>query len=114
MSNYVVIEGTTVRFYTSKVFTSVTGTAVDPDQVIFSYAVQDGAVVSFTFTNGTGDPSGTIVRVGTGNYYADIDTTGKPGLWTYAWKGKATSLHADTTRTQVTREANLTVSIASV
>jgi hypothetical protein len=114
VSNYVVIEGTTIRFYTKKPFTSVSGTLVDPDKVIFSYSVQHGNVISFTYTNGTGDPSGTIVKVSTGNYYADIDTTGLPGVWTYGWRSLATSLGADTSRTQVAREATLTVSTTSL
>lgn len=108
---YTVYEGSTLRFYTSKPFTSISGTVVDPDKVEFSYQVQGQAVVTHTYTNGSGDPTGTIVRVATGDYYADIDTSGKSGVWTWRWFGYPVTNGPDTTHTQVATEGSVTVSI---
>lgn len=107
---YTVYEGTTLRFYTSKPFTSIDGTVVDPDVVTFSYQVQNRNVVTFTYVNGTGDPSGTIVRKATGDYYADISSNGLSGTWLWRWQGNATSLGHDATRTQVATEGSVVVS----
>lgn len=110
--SYTVYAGSTVRFYTSQPFKSIDGTVVDPDVVVFSYAVQGRATVTFTYTNGTGDPSGTIVRQSTGTYYADIDTTGNDGFWSWRWFGHPSALVGhDTTKTQVATEGSLTVSV---
>ena len=108
---YTIYEGSTVRFYTSTPFTSITGTLVDPDVVQFSYQVQNQQTVTFTYTNGSGDPSGTIVRVSTGNYYADIDTTSNAGVWVWRWFGYPTLTGPDTTNTQVATEGSVTVSV---
>lgn len=105
-----VYEGSTVRFYTSSAFTSITGTIVDPDVVTFSYQVQGQTEYTYTYTNGTGDPTNTIVRDGTGLYHADIDTTGAPGNWVWRWAGAPTSGGADTTKTKVATEGNVVVS----
>jgi len=77
--NPAVNEGTTIRFYTSTPFTSISGTVVDPDVVTFQYVLPNTAPVTFTYTNGSGDPTNTIVRTATGTYHADIATTGKSG-----------------------------------
>ena len=108
---YTVYEGSTLRFYTSKPFTSISGTVVDPDVVQFSYQVQGQTVVTHTYTHGSGDPDGVIVRVATGDYYADIDTTGNAGVWVWRWFGHPASGGADTTHTQVATEGSVTVSI---
>lgn len=110
---YVIYEGSTIRIRTTKPFTAIDGTIVDPDQVIFEYSVQNATPTQFVYTHGTGDPTGTIVRVSTGIYYADFDTTDKAGDWTYAIAGRATALHADPTRTQVRIEGTVTVSASS-
>ena len=94
---YAVFEGTTIRFYTSTAFTSIAGTPVNPD------------TVTFTYTDGSGDPTSTIVRDGTGLYHADIDTSGKAGMWIYRWTG-APSNGNDTTHTKVAFEGNVVVS----
>jgi hypothetical protein len=82
MSGYNVIEGTLVRFYTSTPFTAIGGTVTDPTEVKFAYKVNTGATTTYTY--GVGNQ---IVRDATGTYHIDIDTTGKPGLWTFAWVG---------------------------
>jgi hypothetical protein len=111
---YTVYAGSTVRFYTSQPFKAIDGTTVDPDVVVFSYSVQGRATTTFTYTWGTGDPSGTIVRQATGSYYADIDTTNLDGFWTWRWFGHPSSVGHDTTKTQVATEGSLTVSVANL
>jgi len=105
MSNYVIWEGTVVRFLTTKPFATFAGTAVDPDVVTFAYTVQHAEPVTYTYTNGTGDPTNTIVRDGTGLYHADIDTTGLAGIWSYQWAGApSAAVGHDTTKTKVVVE----------
>lgn len=79
-----VVEGTVVRFYTLKPFTTVESVAMDPDRVIFAWNV-GGAVDNQVEYNVAG--LYTIVRTEAGHYYVEIDTTGFAGLWTYAWVG---------------------------
>lgn len=106
---YAVFEGTTIRFYTSTAFTSIAGTPVNPDTVTFSYQIQGQTTVTFTYTDGSGDPTSTIVRDGTGLYHADIDTSGNAGMWIYRWTGAPSNGH-DTTHTKVSFEGNVVVS----
>ena len=111
---YNIIQGTTIRFYTSAPFTSIAGTAVDPDIVTFGFEIQGQTPVAWPYTNGTGDPTATIVRDGTGLYHADIDTTSfGAGIWLYTWAGKPSSGN-DATRTKVRTEGSVTVSPQSV
>ena len=112
--SYTVYEGSTLRFYTSVPFTSISGTLVDPDKVQFSYSVQGQSTITHTYTHGSGDPDNVIVRVSTGNYYADIDTTGNAGIWVWRWFGYPVSGGADTTHTQVATEGEVTVSAKSL
>jgi hypothetical protein len=113
---YNIIQGTTIRFYTSLAFTSLAGTAIDPDIVTFGFEIQGQTPISWTYTNGTGDPTGTIVRDGVGLYHADIDTTTYgAGIWIYTWAGKPLpSGGRDTTKTKVRAEGSVTVSPQSV
>jgi hypothetical protein len=78
-------EGALVR--ESEAFTSLaTGLPADPAVVTLSWEV---------VPNGTGSPgsattwtylgTGAIVKDSTGNYHADLDTTGKPGQWQGSW-----------------------------
>lgn len=111
----VYIQGDTLEFVTTQAFTSIGGTPVDPDEVIFGFSVNGQAPVSWTYVNGTGDPTHTIVRDGVGLYHANIDTTTYPaGTWVYTWVGNATTLNHDVTRTQVRAEAEITVSPPTV
>ena len=105
-----VYEGSTLRFYTSHAFTSISGTAVDPDTVTFAWQVQGGASGKYTYTNGSGDPSSVIVRDGVGLYHADIDTTSRPGTWVWRWSGSPLPAGADTSKTKVATEGTVTVS----
>ena len=106
MSNYVIYEGTTVRFYTSTPFSTFSGIAVDPDTVTFSYSIQHNEAQTFTYTHGSGDPTGKIVRDGVGLYHADIDTTGNAGTWVYSWScAPSAAVNYDATRTKVTMES---------
>ena len=109
-----IFEGSTARFYITNAFTSISGTAVDPDTVTFAWQVQGGASGTYTYTNGSGDPSSVIVKDGTGLYHADIDTTSfGAGIWLYTWAGKPSSGH-DATKTKVRAEGSVTVSPQSV
>jgi len=109
MATSFIYEGTTVRFYTSTPFTSITGTVVDPDVVTFQYQLENQTALSFTYTNGTGDPTGTIVRDATGTYHADIATTGLSGVWIWRWAGKPGASGLDTTHTAVAIEGQVNV-----
>lgn len=108
--SYNVVEGSVVRFYTTKAFTALSGVAVNPDVVTFSYEVQGITTVTYTWTNPTGDPSGTIVKTGTGLFQADIQTLGYPGTWTWQWSGQPGSSGLDTTKTSVIDDGELIVS----
>ena len=108
--SYSVVEGSVIRFYTAKVFTSLAGVAVDPDTVKFTYQVQGQPEISFTWTNPTGDPSATIVNLGTGNFKADIQTLGFAGTWTWQWSGQPGTSGIDTSKTSVIDEGELIVS----
>lgn len=107
--NPVVNEGTSIRFYTSTPFTSISGTVVDPDVVTFQYILPNTAPVTFTYTNGSGDPTNTIVRDSTGTYHADIATTGLVGQWTWRWAGAPGQSGLDTTHTAVAVEGVVSV-----
>lgn len=65
-------------------FRDTTGTLADPGVVTLS--VRDGTgLVTVTTYNSAGPY--TITRDAAGLYSAKLDTTGKPGLWTYEWTG---------------------------
>lgn len=109
---YTYIAGNTIRFYTATPFTSISGTVVDPDVVVFQYEVQGQTTAKFTYTNGSGDPTNTIVRDTTGTYHADISTTGNPGTWTWQWACYPSS-GADTTHTAAVWEGTTIISAPS-
>lgn len=111
--SYNIIEGTTIRFVTTTPFTSFDGTVVNPDVVTFSYEVQGQSPTTFTWTNGSGDPTNTIVNTATGTFYANIPTTGLAGVWTWQWAGYPSS-GLDVTATTVVAEGSVTVSPTSV
>jgi len=113
--SYTIIEGSTIRFYTSQPFTSITGTVVNPDNVVFSYSVQGQTEVTYRWVNPTGDPTGTIVHGsgGTGYFQADISTVDLPGTWSWQW-GCYPSSGADTSRTQVYTQGTVVVSASDL
>jgi len=111
---YNIIEGSTIRFYTSQPFTSIDGTIVDPDVVTFSYEIQGQTPVAYTYTQGSGDPTNTIVNTDVGYYQADIQTAGNAGTWTWQWSGQPNGSGDDPTNTSVVTEGTVIVSVASV
>lgn len=110
--SYNVVEGSVIRFYTAKPFTSLAGTTVNPDVVTFSYQVQGSAAVTFTWTNGQvpPDPTNTIVNTSTGNFQADIQTLGLAGTWTWQWSGQPGVSGLDTTKTSIIDDGEVIVS----
>lgn len=111
-----IIEGTVVRFYTATPFTDIAGVAVTPDVVYLKYQVQGQTEVTYTWTNGNTppDPTYTIVNDGTGNFYADIDTTSYPGTWTWGWSCEPGVSGLDTTKTQVVWQGEVLISPSSL
>jgi len=81
--------------------------------VTFSYQIQGQTSVKFTWTNPTGDPTGTIVNSATGYFYANVPTAGLAGVWTWQWASH-TSSGIDTTGTTVVAEGSITVSPTGV
>lgn len=69
MNTYV--SGSLVR--TSAAFTDVNGGAADPTTVVLKYKQGNGATQTVTY------PASPIVKDSTGNYHADLDTTGWAG-----------------------------------
>ncbi len=55
------------------------GTLADPDIVRLKYRTPDATITTVQY------PATPIARDATGLYHADLDTTGKPGRWTYEW-----------------------------
>jgi hypothetical protein len=68
-------EGTVVTV--KGTFTGVSGTVQDPTTVLLDITEPDGTQTTYT--------SGKIVKASTGVYTANLDTTGKRGLWLYTW-----------------------------
>ena len=60
-------------------------TPVDPTTVTLKFRVSGGAVTTWTFGG-----SGSIVKVATGIYSAELDTTSMPGDWELEWIGTGT------------------------
>ena len=113
--SYNVIEGSTIQFYTSQPFTSISGTVVNPDKVNFSYSIQGQTEQTFTWVNPTGDPTNTIHQgsQGTGYFYANVSTVGQPGTWNWQWYGYPFS-GVDTTATQVAAQGTVIVSVSDL
>jgi hypothetical protein len=112
------VQGTAITFAISEPFTAADGvTIVDPDVVLFGFQV-DGITSqthTFTYTYGTGDPTGTIVRLGLGTYQAVIDTSSYPtGVWVYSIAGEPKSIvNHDATKTKIRVENQVIVTPAS-
>jgi len=109
-------QGTAIILTTSSPFTAYNGTIVDPDVVKLGIQINgdDGTVtlLSYTYTYGTGDPTGTIVRTGTGLYMASINSNlYASGVWAYSWMGEpSNAVNHDSTKTQVRADSQLIVS----
>jgi len=109
-SSYTFYSGATIRLTTADYpFTSIAGTAVNPDVVTLSVSVSGQPPQTYTYTQGTGDPTGTIVHDGTGIYHADLSTTGLAGVWNVIWSGQPSS-GIDTTKTSAVWQGEITVS----
>jgi len=107
-----VVLGTKIALYTSTPFTSAAGVPVYPDKVVVAFTVEGGTPTVFTYTEPTGDPTGTIVKdtQHVGYYTATIDTTSYgAGLWQYSIVGEPTSYAQDSTATKVRFDGQLTV-----
>jgi len=111
MSNsYTYFEGATLRLTTQDYpFTSIAGSVVTPDVVTLQVSVQGQTPQTYTWTNPTGDPTNTIVKTGTGVFYADLATTGLAGVWNVIWSGQPSS-GLDTTHTSAVWQGEITVS----
>jgi len=100
-------QGTAVILTTGEPFTSYLGTVVDPDLVYLGVQINgnDGSttLLTFKYTNGVGDTTGTIVRTGVGAYQASIDSSLYPaGVWVYSWMGEPSEeVNIDSTKTKV-------------
>lgn len=76
-------QGTPIQCYTVPPFTvTATGVLVDPGQVLFVCTVPAGPTIRATYTQGSGDPTSTIVRDGVGSYHAIVPGT-LPGDYEY-------------------------------
>jgi len=113
--SYTIIEGSTIRFYTSMPFTSISGTVVNPDNVVFNYSVQGQNEVTYRWINPTGDSTGHIVQGsgGTGYFQCDVPTSGNPGTWVWQW-GCYPSSGQDVTNTQVYTQGTVIVSASDL
>lgn len=108
-------QGTAIILTTSSPFTSYTGVIVDPDVVKLGIQINgdDGTttLLIYTYTNGTGDPTNTIVRTGIGLYMASINSNLYPsGVWAYSWMGEpSNAVNYDSTKTQIRGDSQLVV-----
>ena len=110
MSSYVYFAGATIRLSTNDYpFTSISGTVVDPDVVTLTVGVSGQTSSTYTYTNGSGDPTNTIVRDGVGKYHADLSTANMAGVWNVIWSGQPLT-GADTTHTSAVWQGEITVS----
>lgn len=104
---------TSITFETVNPFTAVDGTIIDPDKVLFGFQIDGDVdkVYTFTYTYGTGDPTGTIVRTGLGLYKASIDPSQyDPGVWTYSMAAVPDpDIAHDYTQTKVRKDGQIVV-----
>ena len=109
-SSYTYYEGDTLRLTTQDYpFTSISGTVVNPDVVTLQVSVQGQTPQTYTWTNPTGDPTGTIINTSTGTFHADLSTGGLAGVWNIIWSGQPSS-GMDTTKTSAVWQGEVTVS----
>jgi hypothetical protein len=105
--------GTAITFYTQQPFTAVDGTVVDPDKVMFGFQINGDSSSTYTWSyeNGVGDPTNTIVRTGIGTYSVTIDTTQYAvGVWVYSFAcAPVSTIAIDTTQTQIRALASCVV-----
>jgi len=111
MSNsYTFFEGASLQLTTADYpFTSISGTVVNPDVVTLQVSVHGQTPQTYTWTNPTGDPTGTITHGATGVFYANLSTSGLAGVWNVIWSGQPSS-GTDTTKTSAVWQGEITVS----
>ena len=105
----VYIEGQVIRHVTKVPFTDFAGAPVNPDIVTLTYQVQGQTPVVYTWTNPTGDPTGTIINTSTGYFQADTVSDNKAGVWSLEWACRPSS-GLDTSKTETLGEWEITVS----
>jgi len=82
----------TINEYVEREFVRVTnaftnaGTLYDPTNVWLVIRKPNGVETTYQYL-GVGSP---IVKDSTGNYHADLDTTGFAGYWDYKWYSTGT------------------------
>lgn len=80
------MSGSLVR--TTAAFTNAAGQAADPTTITLKYRSGAGSTTTVTY------PTAPIIKDSTGNYHADLDTTGWAGpdplLWLTEWIGTGT------------------------
>ena len=109
-TSYTFYQGAAIQLTTKDYpFTSLGGTAVNPDTVTLQVSVSGQTPVSYTWTNPTGDPTGTIVHDGTGIFHANLPTANLAGVWNVIWSGQPSS-GMDTTATSAVWQGEITVS----
>jgi hypothetical protein len=105
-------KGTKFRIKTLAPFTNLNGAAVDPDRVLVGFEINNVASSKtvFTYDWGTGDPTGTIVRDGTGMYHADIDSSLYPaGSYVISVACEPTNTAHDASKTKLRQSYLFTV-----
>lgn len=83
--------------------TEAEDTPIDPDVVIFNRIVNDGNQEIYTYTQNASppDPEFVIVRLATGDYIAEFDSTGEEGTQVGWWECHPDALvNVDTTKTK--------------
>jgi hypothetical protein len=97
MSTYIsVIAGTAVTSTVTFQNPGVTS-PVDPTTVTLKYRVSSGSVTTWEY-----EGAGSISKVSTGVYSAELDTTELPGSWVVEWVGTGDCSAVETAQFQVT------------
>lgn len=98
-------EGAVIRLIVT--FTDPeTGTNIDPDTAAVETAsganpAAPGTTTTYTYSSATQPAIGTLARTATGVYEVWVDTTNKPGYWTYRGVSTGTGQAAATDQFQV-------------
>lgn len=95
----VYVQGQVVTVYTNPPFTTTpvgggAGILVDPGVVTFVYRVNAGPQVIATYTQGSGDPSGVIIRDSVGAYHANVPTRPAYGDYEYGFDSTLSGIAA--------------------
>jgi hypothetical protein len=100
-----ILAGNVAQFTVTFVAES-TGSPVDPTTVTFSYNINGGATIHTWTYSGSSTPSvGVVARLSTGDYIAEVDTTGLNGLLVATWVSTGTGQAAVQDTVQVSPAA---------